>query len=324
RRTERRTGGAVPAPSRRHHGSSRPGPHPRAAHRAGPGAGAAAAGSKPHRAQAPGRLRRAGPGCGRKGRPAGRDGVRGHSAHAGLDVGAAGRRRAVAGPRPPASPRRLGSRRARPDSARRVSGLVGRPRRDREREGGLSSPAPERMRRPGRGKIAFNAVGYSRPHVAGRTLPAARCDPHVAARTTITFRREGAALSTALPERKDVPIEHTWDTASVFESDAAWEKAVEEATAKLPELARFKGRLGEGPAVLADWFDLVDELYGLIGKISTYAMLRFTVDTSDQQAAAINDRSRALMAQFGAAAAFAVPELLAVVTDRLLQWAVAI
>jgi len=74
-------------------------------------------------------------------------------------------------------------------------------------------------------------------------------------------------LSTALPERKDVPIEHTWDTASVFESDAAWEKAVEEATAKLPELARFKGRLGEGPAVLADWFDLVDELYGLIGKI---------------------------------------------------------
>lgn len=128
-------------------------------------------------------------------------------------------------------------------------------------------------------------------------------------------------MSTALPERKDVPIEHTWDTASVFESDAAWEKAVEEATAKLPELARFKGRLGEGPAVLADWFDLVDELYGLIGKISTYAMLRFTVDTSDQQAAAINDRSRALMAQFGAAAAFAEPELLAVGTDRLMQWA---
>lgn len=128
-------------------------------------------------------------------------------------------------------------------------------------------------------------------------------------------------MSTTLPQRKDVPVEHTWDTTSVFESDAAWERAVEEAAAKLPELAKFQGRLSEGPTVLADWLEQVDEMYGLVGKIGTYAMMRFTVDTSDQEAAALNDRSRSLFAQFGAVTAFAEPEMLAIGTERLMQWA---
>lgn len=128
-------------------------------------------------------------------------------------------------------------------------------------------------------------------------------------------------MSTTLPERKDVPVEHTWDTASVFPSDEAWEQALEEAMNRLPELSRYRGRLGEGPDVLVEFLELMDELYGMVGKVGTYAMLRFTVDTSDQQAAAIHDRSRGLFAQFGAAAAFAEPELLAIGPDRLMQWA---
>lgn len=128
-------------------------------------------------------------------------------------------------------------------------------------------------------------------------------------------------MATTLPARKDVPVEHTWDTASVFESDTAWEAALESVTARLPEVAAFRGRLAEGPSVLADWFELVDELSGVVGKIGAYVTLRFTVDTSDQVAAALNDRSRSLFAQFGAVLAFAEPELLAIGADRLMQWA---
>lgn len=128
-------------------------------------------------------------------------------------------------------------------------------------------------------------------------------------------------MSTTLPERKDIPLEHTWDTTSVFESDAAWEQAVQDVSARLPKLAEFRGRLSGGPAVLADFFELMDELYGAVGKIGTYAMMRHTVDTSDQEAAALNDRSRGVFAQFGAMMAFAQPELLAIGTERLMQWA---
>lgn len=128
-------------------------------------------------------------------------------------------------------------------------------------------------------------------------------------------------MSTTLPERKDIPVEHTWDTKSVFESDAAWEQAVQDVSARLPELAKFRGRLSEGPAVIADFFELADELFSIVGRIGTYAMLRHTVDTSDQEAAAINDRSRGVFAQFGAMMSFADPELLAIGTERLMQWA---
>ena len=58
-------------------------------------------------------------------------------------------------------------------------------------------------------------------------------------------------VTTALPLRKDVPVEHTWDVHSIFPSDQDWEAAVQSFTARLPELAAFRGRLGEGPAVLA-------------------------------------------------------------------------
>lgn len=128
-------------------------------------------------------------------------------------------------------------------------------------------------------------------------------------------------MATTLPERKDVPKEHTWDIESVFASDEEFDAALRTVAERLPEVEAFQGRLGEGSNVLADCFDLIDELSLLVGKIRVYATLRFTVDTGDQAAAGINDRSRAMMARAGAAMAFMEPELLAVGADTLLQWA---
>ena len=128
-------------------------------------------------------------------------------------------------------------------------------------------------------------------------------------------------MATALPLRKEVPVEHTWDVHSIFPSDQDWEAAVQSLTARLPELAAFRGRLGEGPAVIADCIELVEELAETVGKIYMYGVLRFTVDTSDQAAAALHDRARGVFAQFMATMSFLEPELLAVGPERLLQWA---
>jgi len=130
-----------------------------------------------------------------------------------------------------------------------------------------------------------------------------------------------ATTMATLPERKDVPVEHTWDVASVFPSDEAWEQAAAEVMARLPQLRSYQGRLGESPSVLADFLELLDQVALTVGKLQTYVTLRFTVDTADPQAAALNDRSRALFAQYSAATSFMTPELLAIGPDKLLQWA---
>ncbi|HEY8416920.1 MAG TPA: hypothetical protein VIK93_02665 [Limnochordales bacterium] len=128
-------------------------------------------------------------------------------------------------------------------------------------------------------------------------------------------------MSTAVPLRKDVPVEHTWDVHSIFPSDEAWEEALQALAARMPGLSAFRGRLSEGPHVVADCLQTVDKLLEDAGKLYQYGMMRFSVDTSDQQAASLHAREQSLFAQFTAAMAFLEPELLAIGPERLLEWA---
>ena len=62
----------------------------------------------------------------------------------------------------------------------------------------------------------------------------------------------------SLPARRDVPAGDTWDLASLFGSDAEWERALGAWEARIPEFAAFAGTLGRGPERLAEClaFDL--------------------------------------------------------------------
>lgn len=124
----------------------------------------------------------------------------------------------------------------------------------------------------------------------------------------------------ALPSRHEIPVEARWDVESVFTTDEAWEQAFARVSGALDGLAAFKGRLGEGPATLAAWFDAFDAALGELGKILIYASMFHNADTADQAAAAKEERARGLAARFNAATAFARPELLALPGDRLAGW----
>ncbi len=127
-------------------------------------------------------------------------------------------------------------------------------------------------------------------------------------------------MANALPARGEVPVEHTWDLASVFPDDAAWEAEVARILDDLPQLERFRGRLGEGPTTLADWFEARAALEQRVGRVYVYANLRYAADTTDQTAAALRDRAGGLSARANSRLAFAEPELLEVGITRLRAW----
>lgn len=129
-----------------------------------------------------------------------------------------------------------------------------------------------------------------------------------------------AAPELGVPARHEVPADQTWDLASVFPSVDAWEAACREVEARLPVLQTFRGRLGEGPASLAAWIEVLEAAARLAGQVVVYANMGFAVDKTDQAAAGRLDRARGLMARVQAAAAFAEPELLEVGVDRLREW----
>ncbi|MBI1730587.1 oligoendopeptidase F [Candidatus Acetothermia bacterium] len=127
-------------------------------------------------------------------------------------------------------------------------------------------------------------------------------------------------MPTAIRTRNEIPVEHTWDSSSIYSSDEAWEREIAETEKLLKELSRFKGSLSKNPERLVEWFAASEDALKRVGMITTYATLHFTVDTSNPKAAAMNDRSRGLMARAMGAIAFAEPEMLELGTKKLQQW----
>src|SRR5690348_13346643 len=123
-----------------------------------------------------------------------------------------------------------------------------------------------------------------------------------------------------IPLRSEIAVEHTWDAASIFPTDAAWEQefiALEEA---LPGLGRFQGHLGDSPDVLAEWLQTSEALLKRMLLVYQYGTMFHSVDTTDQEAVAKNDRVSGLVARALAAVSFTDPELLGIGFAMLRRW----
>lgn len=127
-------------------------------------------------------------------------------------------------------------------------------------------------------------------------------------------------MSHKVRQRSEIPVADTWDVDSIFPSVEAWEEAVGRAPEQLERLAAFEGRLGEGPETLARWMEAIEEVFEQLARIRVYASLRYSVEMTNQEAAARHDRAQGLLARAMATTAFAEPEILAIGEERLGQW----
>jgi oligoendopeptidase F len=123
-----------------------------------------------------------------------------------------------------------------------------------------------------------------------------------------------------LPARSEVDERFTWRRESVFADQAGWDQAVDEIHSRLPDLAEFKGHLGDSPDALADWFDANERVHRLMAKVVVYSTMAYSVDVGNQESAARADRARSTAAQLGAAASFAIPEMLQIGLPKLREW----
>ena len=127
-------------------------------------------------------------------------------------------------------------------------------------------------------------------------------------------------MAKPLPARAEVDERFTWNRESVFADQADWDKAVEEILSGLPDLAEFKGHLGDSPDTLADWFDANERVHRLMARVVVYSTMAYSVDVGNQESAARADRTRSTAAQVGAAASFAIPEMLRIGLPKLREW----
>ena len=126
--------------------------------------------------------------------------------------------------------------------------------------------------------------------------------------------------SHTLPARSEVPKQQTWNAESVFPGWKEWEASFATVSARLPDLAEFKGHLGDGPAALADWLETAEAVQKELSRVVFYAQMTTSCDALDQDAVAKADRARGLASRAAATTSFAEPEMLAIGTDRLQVW----
>lgn len=120
--------------------------------------------------------------------------------------------------------------------------------------------------------------------------------------------------------RNEIPLEHTWNDQSVFQSVEAWQAELKSITESLPDFDKFKGHLADGPKTLAEAFEASDSLVRRVGKLAVYAVMSHSVDTSDQEAAGRFGQAQGLRGKAMATVAFLDPELISIGEDTLIKW----
>ncbi|MBQ7778940.1 MAG: oligoendopeptidase F [Clostridia bacterium] len=115
-----------------------------------------------------------------------------------------------------------------------------------------------------------------------------------------------------IPLRSEVLKENTWATEDIFEDDAAWEKAFEEAQSYPAKIASFAGKISASAEGLLEYLTFDEEADIVLTKLYSYAHLNSDTDTGNANYQAMVGRSYSFFVQCGAASAFATPELIGI------------
>jgi oligoendopeptidase F len=115
-----------------------------------------------------------------------------------------------------------------------------------------------------------------------------------------------------LPPRAQVKESDTWDLASLFADDAAWEKAFQKWEKQIAGYEDFRGKLADSAASLAGClkFDVDFERAG--ERLGTYASLKTTEDTANSTYQRMMGRYRNVATRAAQAASYLRPEIMAI------------
>ncbi|UJL47630.1 oligoendopeptidase F [Virgibacillus sp. NKC19-16] len=119
-----------------------------------------------------------------------------------------------------------------------------------------------------------------------------------------------AKTSKELPKRSELPEESTWDLEAIFATDEKWEEELKKLKADIPEIEKYQGKLSESAQNLYGLFQLQDELSMRLGKLFTYAHMRYDQDTTNSFYQALNAKAENVLTLASSSMSFIVPEIL--------------
>ncbi len=123
-----------------------------------------------------------------------------------------------------------------------------------------------------------------------------------------------------IPQRNEISSEYKWKLEDLFESDAAFEKALTDAGSYPEKIAEYQGKISENAADLLGYLKLDDEITEIARNLIHYSSRKSDEDTRVSLYSGYCDRVEALLTAIGSAAAFAVPEILTISEEKMAEF----
>ncbi|NGX37248.1 MAG: Oligoendopeptidase F, plasmid [Chlamydiae bacterium] len=129
-------------------------------------------------------------------------------------------------------------------------------------------------------------------------------------------------VAEAIKEREEVPDSDKWNVEALFPTLSAWEEDMHsicrpDQKPHWPELAAFRGNLGEGAQTLNEFFTLTFDLERKLSKLFTYAHMRHDEDLAEEEHKKAHSLISIYYHDFGQELSWAEPEILALPDETI-------
>lgn len=121
----------------------------------------------------------------------------------------------------------------------------------------------------------------------------------------------------SLPKRNEIAVDDTWRLEDIFPSNDDWEKEFKEIKELIPSIDQYRGKLAESAEILFQALETQYEISKRLGKLYTYAHMRYDQDTTNSFYQGLNDRASNLFTQAGSAFSYIDPEILSIDEERI-------
>lgn len=119
-----------------------------------------------------------------------------------------------------------------------------------------------------------------------------------------------AKATKELQARSEVPVERTWRLEDIFATDEVWEEELNSLKNEIPKISEYKGKVAESADTLFNVLNLQDELSERLGKLFTYAHMRYDQDTTNSFYQALNAKAENVLTFAQSSMSYLVPEIL--------------
>ncbi|MFS0672012.1 oligoendopeptidase F [Ornithinibacillus sp. 179-J 7C1 HS] len=119
-----------------------------------------------------------------------------------------------------------------------------------------------------------------------------------------------AKATKELQSRNEVPVERTWRLEDIFANDNEWEKELNSLKSDIPQIEAYKGKVADSADSLYTVLKLQDELSERLGKLFTYAHMRYDQDTTNSFYQAVNAKAENVLTLAQSSMSYLVPEIL--------------